>query len=193
MCSRVWWVRWIDILISGFIGAVKGKRLLVNASLMIWWSFVELRWAWFPWLGIALINFGLLRVYLLILIRVACFCVVLILILNCTFFMLSTVGKGSCRLGILVFLLLLQSFVLMIVWSLWTVSWLKLGVWWTALFHMRVDFNFSIPSFLFIFSKAIIVKITSLLRSFLWNGSDLSSGNAKVAWIQFVCLRRRGV
>jgi len=52
---------------------------------------------------------------------------------------------------------------------------------------MRVDFNFSIPSFLFIFSKAIIVKITSLLRSFLWNGSDLSSGNAKVAW-DTVCL-----
>jgi hypothetical protein len=189
MCSRVWWVRWIDLLISGFIGAVRGKRLLVYASLMIWWSFVELRWAWFPWLGIALINFGLLRVYLLILIRVACFCVVLILILNCTFFMLSAVGKGSCRLGILV----LQSSVLMIVWFLWTVSWLKLGVRWTALFHMRVDFNFSIPSFLFIFSKAIIVKITSLLRSFYGTVVIFLLVMQKLLGIQFVCLRRRGV
>jgi hypothetical protein len=35
----------------------------------------------------------------------------------------------------------------MIAQFLWTKSRLKLGVGWTAIFLMRVDFNFSIPSF----------------------------------------------
>jgi hypothetical protein len=38
------------------------------------------------------------------------FCVMLSLILNYNFLMLSATRKGSCQLGILVFLLLLQSF-----------------------------------------------------------------------------------
>jgi len=38
------------------------------------------------------------------------FCVMLILILNYNFLMRSAIRKGSCRLGILVFLLLLQRF-----------------------------------------------------------------------------------
>jgi hypothetical protein len=46
---------------------------------------------------------------------VVCSCVMLSLILNCSFLVLSAIGKGNCRLGILVFLLLLQSYLLMIV------------------------------------------------------------------------------
>jgi hypothetical protein len=45
-------------------------------------------------------------------------------------------------------------------------------------------------SYLFNVSRAIIEKITSLLRSFLCKGSDLSYGNAKVAW-DTICLPKK--
>jgi hypothetical protein len=61
---------------------------------------------------------------------------------------------------------------------------------------MQVDFNFSTPSsslfrfigllFLFFF-KDVIMKISFLLRSFLWKGSDLSFANAKVV-MDTICL-----
>jgi hypothetical protein len=36
-------------------------------------------------------------------------------------------------------------------------------------------------------------KITSLLRSFLWKGIDLSYGNAKVAWDTIYWPKKEGV
>ena len=45
-------------------------------------------------------------------------------------------------------------------------------------------------SCLFILSNIVIEKITSLLRSFLWKGSDFSYGNAKVAW-DTICLPKK--
>jgi len=78
--------------------------------------------------------------------RVICSYVVLLLIQKCSFTVFSSIRKENCRLGILVFLLLLQSFMFMIAQFLWTESWLKLGLGGTAIFLMQVDFNFSIPS-----------------------------------------------
>jgi hypothetical protein len=47
-------------------------------------------------------------------------------------------------------------------------------------------------SSLFIILKAIIVKITSLLLCFLWNGSDLASSGAKVAWDKIYLPKEKG-
>jgi hypothetical protein len=46
-------------------------------------------------------------------------------------------------------------------------------------------------SCLFILHKAVIEEITSLLKSFLWNGSDLSYSNAKIA-LDTICLPKKG-
>jgi hypothetical protein len=98
-----------------------------------------------------------------------CSCVVLLLIQKYSFSVFSDTGKENYRLGI---------------------------------FFIRVDFNFSSPSSsLFrciglvslFFLRLLWWKKTSLLRSFLWKGSDLSYGNVKVLGILFVCLRRKGV
>ena len=88
-------------------------HLIFSNDLMIF--FVKQMWPRSHWLGIVLINFRLLQVYLQMLIRVVCFCVVLNLILSCSFLVLSAIGKGNRHLGILVFLLLLQRYPLMIV------------------------------------------------------------------------------
>jgi hypothetical protein len=45
-------------------------------------------------------------------------------------------------------------------------------------------------SCLFILHKAVIEEITSLLKSFLWNGSDLSYSNAKIA-LDTICLPKK--
>jgi hypothetical protein len=104
--------------------------------------------------------------------------------------------KGSCWSSTLVFPLLLQNSHFLIVWSWWIVLWIR-PVGWITLSHIRVDFNLLNPfsfvfrwSSLFIILKAIIVKITSLLWCFLWNGSDLASSGAKVAWDK-ICLPKK--
>jgi hypothetical protein len=48
-------------------------------------------------------------------------------------------------------------------------------------------------SCLFIPPKVVTEKITSLLRSFLWKGIDLSYGNAKVAWDTIYWPKKEGV
>ena len=48
-------------------------------------------------------------------------------------------------------------------------------------------------SCLFIPPKVVMEKITSLLRSFLWKGIDLSYGNGKVAWDTIYWPKKEGV
>jgi len=48
-------------------------------------------------------------------------------------------------------------------------------------------------SCLFILPKVVMEKITCFLRSFLWKGSDLSYGNAKVAWNTICLPKKEGV
>jgi hypothetical protein len=51
----------------------------------------------------------------------------------------------------------------------------------TSQFHPLLYSGVLVFLFL-ILPKVVIMKITFLLRFFLWKGSDLASGNAKVAW-----------
>jgi hypothetical protein len=63
-------------------------------------------------------------------------------------------------------------------------SWLNQHLSYVGRLQLLNSVLFSIQvylSCLFILPKVVIVKINFLLRSFLWKGSDLSYGNAKVA------------
>lgn len=43
---------------------------------------------------------------------------------------------------------------------------------------------------LFILPKSVIKQVEQVLRNFLWKGSDLSHGGAKVAWAS-ICLPKQ--
>jgi hypothetical protein len=73
-------------------------------------------------------------------------------------------------------------------------SWLNCHLSYAGKLHLN-SILFSIQvywSCLFILPKAIMEKITSLPRSFPWKGSDLSYGNAKVAWDSIYLLKKEG-
>ena len=106
---------------------------------------------WAKVVMVSLINHSLDQFWFLsslspIMTRVACSYVVLSLILKCSFLMFSVTRKGSCSLGTLVFLLLLQNSHILIILSLWTVLWLRLRVEWITLFYIRLDIILSNPS-----------------------------------------------
>jgi hypothetical protein len=72
-------------------------------------------------------------------------------------------------------------------------SWLNQHLSYVGRLQLLNSVLFSIQvylSCLFILPKVGIVKITSLLKSFLWKGRDLSYGNAKVAW-DTICLPKK--
>jgi hypothetical protein len=72
-------------------------------------------------------------------------------------------------------------------------SWLNQHLSYVGRLQLLNSVLFSIQvylSCLFILPKVGTVKITSLLKSFLWKGRDLSYGNAKVAW-DTICLPKK--